>query len=82
MPAYFALNAAMALNQGLSDASKDCSLAWKYALWLGSSSERSAAMTLATAGIVFGLYHRCGLGVLSGSPRTCWATMTLRFGIR
>ncbi len=37
-------------------------------------------MTLATAGIVFGLYHRCGLGVLLGSPRTFWATMTLRLG--
>ncbi len=36
-------------------------------------------MTLATAGIVFGLYQRWGFGVLSGSPRTCWATMTLRF---
>ena len=35
-------------------------------------------MTLATAGIVLGLYQRWGLGVLSGRPRTCWATMTLR----
>ena len=68
----------MAFSQGFSDASKAWSLASKYALWLGSSSERSAAMTLATAGMVLGLYHRCGFGVLSGSPRTCWATMTLR----
>ena len=35
-------------------------------------------MTLATAGIVFGSYHRCGLGVLSGSPSTFWAMITLR----
>ena len=37
-------------------------------------------MTLATAGMVFGSYHRCGLGVLSGRPSTCWATITLRLG--
>ena len=53
----------------------------KYAWWLGSSFERSAAMTWATAGIVLGLYHRCGFGVLSGSPSTCWATMILRLGL-
>ena len=35
-------------------------------------------MAPATAGIVFGSYQRWGLGVSSGSPRTCWATMTLR----
>ena len=35
-------------------------------------------MALATAGIVFGSYQRCGFGVSSGSPRTCWATITLR----
>ena len=68
----------MALNHGWSDASKDLSRAWKYAAWLGSSAERSAAMALATAGIVFGQYHRCGFGVLSGSPSTCCATMTFR----
>ena len=58
VPGYWALKAAMALSHGSSDVSKAWSLASKYALWLGSSSERSAAMTLATAGIVFGLYHR------------------------
>ena len=35
-------------------------------------------MALATAGIVFGSYQRWGLGVSSGRPRTCWATITLR----
>ncbi len=48
---------------------------------MGSSSDRSVAITLATAGMVFGLYQRCGLGVESGSPSTCWATMTLRSGL-
>ena len=38
-------------------------------------------MTLATAGIVFGSYQRWGLGVPSGRPSTCWATMTLRCGV-
>ena len=37
-------------------------------------------MTLATAGIVFGLYQRWGFGVSFGSPSTCWATITRRFG--
>ena len=37
-------------------------------------------MAFATAGMVFGLYHRCGLGVLSGSPSTFWTTITLRSG--
>ncbi len=35
-------------------------------------------MALATAGIVFGSYHRCGFGVLSGRPSRCWTTITLR----
>ncbi len=35
-------------------------------------------MTLATAGIVLGLYHRCGFGVSVGRPSTSWATITLR----
>ena len=39
-------------------------------------------MTLATAGIVVGSYHRCGFGVLSGRPSTCWTTITLRCGVR
>ena len=39
---------------------------------------RSAAIALATAGIVVGLYQRCGFGVLSGRPSRCWTTMTLR----
>ena len=41
-------------------------------------AERSAATAFATAGIVDGLYHRCGLGVLSGSPSRCCTSMTLR----
>ena len=79
-PAYFALNAAMACNHGVSDASNVFRRAMKYDRWLGRSSERSAAITLATAGIVLGSYQRCGFGVLLGNPRTCWATMTLRWG--
>ena len=39
---------------------------------------RSAAMALATAGIVDGLYHRCGFGVLSGRPSSRCTSMTLR----
>ena len=39
-------------------------------------------MTLATAGIVFGLYQRWGFGVSFGSPSTCWTTITFRFGVR
>src|SRR5215472_4613294 len=35
-------------------------------------------MTAATAGIVCGSYHRCGLGVLSGRCSTCWTMITLR----
>ncbi len=35
-------------------------------------------MTLATAGMVAGSYHRWGFGVLSGIPRTSWAMITLR----
>ena len=37
-------------------------------------------MALATAGMVVGLYHRCGFGVVSGSPRRFWTLMTLRSG--
>jgi len=44
----------------------------------GCSAARSAATAFATAGIVPGLYHRCGFGVLSGRPsRSCTVT-TLR----
>ena len=35
-------------------------------------------MALATAGIVVGLYHKCGFGVLSGRPSNCCTSMTLR----
>jgi hypothetical protein len=41
---------------------------------------RSAAIAVATAGIVSGLYHRCGFGVLPGRPSRSWTTMTLRAG--
>ena len=33
---------------------------------------------MATAGMVDGLYHRCGLGVLSGRRRRCCTSMTVR----
>ena len=55
-------------------------MAWKYALWAGWRADRSAAIALATAGIVAGSYHRCGFGVLSGRPSTCWTVITLRPG--
>ena len=35
-------------------------------------------MALAAAGMVAGEYHRCGLGVLSGSRRRFWTSMTVR----
>ena len=37
-------------------------------------------MVRATAGIVPGLYHRCGFGVLSGRPSSCCTLITLRPG--
>ena len=37
-------------------------------------------MALATAGMVVGEYHRCGFGVLSGSPSRCCTSITLRSG--
>ena len=39
---------------------------------------RSCSTAAATSGIVVGLYHRCGLGVSLGSPRSFWATTTER----
>ena len=36
-------------------------------------------MAFATVGIVFGSNHRCGFGVLSGSPSKCWTLMTFLF---
>ena len=70
----------MASSHGVSEASNFFRLAWKYALCAGCRADRSAAMALATAGIVFGSYHRCGFGVLSGRPSRCCTTITLRFG--
>ena len=43
---------------------KAAALALKYEAWAGWMAARSAAIALATAGIVLGLYHRCGFGVL------------------
>ena len=68
----------MALIHGCSDATNLVSLARKVEAWAGSSAERSEANALATAGIVFGLYHRCGFGVLSGRPSRCCTLITLR----
>src|SRR5580693_6782767 len=39
---------------------------------------RSAAIAFATAGMVLGLYHRCGFGVAVGRPSRFCTTMTLR----
>ena len=38
-------------------------------------------MAFAAAGMVFGSYHRCGLGVLSGRPSRFCTTITLRLGL-
>ena len=35
-------------------------------------------MAVATFGMVVGLYHRCGFGVLSGRPSSCCTSTTLR----
>ena len=72
------MTCAIAVSQGCSDASNFARLARKYAACDGRSLDRSAAIAFATAGIVAGEYHRCGFGVLSGSPSRCWTTMTLR----
>ena len=48
------------------------------AAWAGWISARSLAMAAATFGMVAGLYHRCGFGVLSGRPSNCCTSMTLR----
>ena len=68
----------MALNHGWSEATNLVSLAWKVDAWAGSSLDRSVASALATAGIVLGLYHRCGFAVLSGRPSKCCTLITLR----
>ena len=39
---------------------------------------RSAAIASATFGIVVGLYHRWGLGVVTGSPSNSCTLMTWR----
>ena len=53
-------------------------LASKCEACAGCSEARSAATALATAGIVDGLYHRRGFGVLSGRPSSFCTSMTLR----
>src|ERR1700722_3103676 len=78
VPAYVALNAAMALTHGCSEATNLALLALKVDAWAGSSAERSDANAWATAGIVFGSYHRCGLAVLSGSLSRCCTLIILR----
>ena len=35
-------------------------------------------MAVATFGMVVGLYHRCGFGVLSGRPSSCCTSTILR----
>ena len=57
---------------------KAVALALKYEAWAGWMAARSAAIALATAGIVLGLYHRCGFGVSVGRPSRSCTTMTLR----
>ena len=54
--------------------------AWalKYAACDGWIAPRAAATALATLGIVAGSYHRCGLGVESGSLSSCCTSMTVR----
>src|ERR1022692_3274669 len=73
----------MAWYQGCSERSNEAAFAVKYAACAGCRAERSWAISFATAGIVEGLYHRCGLGVLSGRPRRSCTSITLRlaFGV-
>ena len=78
MPGYFALNAAMALSHASSEAMNAAALALKYEAWAGWRAARSPAIASATAGIVLGLYHRCGFGVPVGRPSRFCTTMTLR----
>ena len=68
----------MALNHGCSEATNLLSFAWKVEAWAGSSADRSDANALATAGMVFGLYHRCGFAVLLGRPSRPCTLITLR----
>ena len=75
---YLAANAAMALFHAVREAVKAAALALKYEACAGWMAARSAAIALATAGIVPGLYHRCGFGVPVGRPSRSWTTMTLR----
>ena len=53
-------------------------LARKYDAWDGWMAARPVAIALATAGIVVGLYQRCGFGVLSGRPSRFCTSMTFR----
>ena len=53
-------------------------LALKYAACDGWMAASSAAIASATLGIVAGSYHRCGLGVESGSSSSCCTSMTVR----
>ena len=75
---YAALKWAIAASHGAKDWSNFLALAWKYAACAGCKAERSVTSAFATAGIVFGLYQRCGLGVDSGSPRSFCTLMTSR----
>src|ERR1700733_3026374 len=78
VPGYRTLNAAIRRYQGCRDRSNAAARAVKYARWAGWRAARSAATAFATAGMVVGLYHRCGLGVLSGRPSRCCTSTTLR----
>ena len=69
----------MAANHGWSDAMKVAALVLKYEALVGCSVAKSAAREFATLGIVFGSYQRCGFGVLPGSRRRFWTSITCRF---
>ncbi len=64
------MNAAIALPHAASELTKALALALKYEAWPGEREARSAATAFATAGMVTGLYHRCGFGVSVGKPST------------
>src|SRR5579884_622101 len=68
----------MASCHGCSDWSNAVTWEEKYAAWAGSSAERAAATAEATAGMVFGSYHKCGFGVELGNASRCCTTMTVR----
>src|ERR1035437_877592 len=71
-------SAAMACVHGANELSKAVTSAVKYAACEGASAARSLPIAFATAGMVGGLYQRCGLSMPAGSPSRLWTSITRR----